>query len=169
MYIVSNSGLISSSAFICGVINQDEVGICDTSKNHFSIVWIKDCYIVSNFGLIPLLGINKKDAILFQLLDRYFWEVWIKVFHCFKIRIKYVWKIIISFLASGNLSSADNHCKQFGPRSGPTECWSWSGSRLLDTLMVFLKEFFEKVNFDKNQQTTAEKREKLPSMPRVNP
>ena len=37
------------------------------------------------------------------------------------------------------LLSADNLCKQFGPRSGPT--------KLLDTLMVFLKDFFEKVDF----------------------
>ena len=33
--------------------------------------------------------------------------------------------------------------------------------------MVFLKEFFEKVDFEKNQQTTK-KHEKLPSMQRVN-
>ena len=32
--------------------------------------------------------------------------------------------------------SAENFCKQFGPRS-------WS--KLFDTLMVFLKEFFQKV------------------------
>ena len=28
------------------------------------------------------------------------------------------------------------------------------GSKLFDILMVFLKEFFKKVNFEKNQQTT---------------
>ena len=44
-------------------------------------------------------------------------------------------------------SSADNIHKQFGPRSGPTECWSCSGSKLFDTLIVFLKEFLETVNF----------------------
>ena len=42
------------------------------------------------------------------------------------------------------LWSADNFCKQFGPRSGPTECRALSVSNLFDTLMVFLKEFFEK-------------------------
>ena len=31
---------------------------------------------------------------------------------------------------------------------------AWSGSNLFDTKMVFLKEFFEKVDFEKNQQTT---------------
>ena len=29
-----------------------------------------------------------------------------------------------------------------------------SGSKLFDTLMVFLKEFFEKVDFENNQQKT---------------
>ena len=37
------------------------------------------------------------------------------------------------------VSSADNVCKQFGPRSGPTKCRAWSGSRLFETLMVFQK------------------------------
>ena len=37
-----------------------------------------------------------------------------------------------------------------------------------DTLIMFLKEFFEKVYFEKkNQQTTKQKREQLPSMQRV--
>ena len=57
-------------------------------------------------------------------------------------------------------SSADNFCKQFGPRSGLTESWAWSGSKLVDTLIVFLKEFFElKVDFEKNQRTTKKSRE----------
>ena len=49
------------------------------------------------------------------------------------------------------VSSTDNLCKQFGPRSGLTK-----GQPDLDlnflTLMVFLKEFFEKVDFEKDQQ-----------------
>ena len=60
-------------------------------------------------------------------------------------------------------SSADNLDKQFGPRSGPTNRRAWSGSKLFDILMVFLKEFFQKVNFEKNRQTTK-KHEKLPRM-----
>ena len=35
-------------------------------------------------------------------------------------------------------------CKQFGPRSGSTKCRSWSKSKPFNTLIVFLKEFFEK-------------------------
>ena len=65
--------------------------------------------------------------------------------------------------------SADSLCKQFGPKSGPTKtkCRAWSGSKLFDLLMVFLKEFCEKVDFEKNRQMTK-KRENFPSMQRVN-
>ena len=52
------------------------------------------------------------------------------------------------------VSSAENLCKQFGPRSGPTRRWAWSVFKLHGTLMVFLKEAFVKVNFENNQQTT---------------
>ena len=38
--------------------------------------------------------------------------------------------------------------------------------KLFDTLMVFLKEFFKKVDFEKNLHTTK-KHEKLPKMQRV--
>ena len=44
-----------------------------------------------------------------------------------------------SLPASGDLPSADDQCKQFWPRSGPTKCWAWSGSNLFDTLMVLKK------------------------------
>ena len=47
------------------------------------------------------------------------------------------------------VSSADNFCKQFGARSGPTKCPAWSGSKLFDTLLLFLKEFFENIDFEK--------------------
>ena len=40
-------------------------------------------------------------------------------------------------------ATADNLCKQFGIRSGRTECLFLSGSKHLDTLIVLLKEFFE--------------------------
>ena len=53
------------------------------------------------------------------------------------------------------LSSADNLCKQFGTTSGLTKCRSWSGFKLFDTLLVVLKECFEKVNFENSQQTTT--------------
>ena len=41
------------------------------------------------------------------------------------------------------LSSADNLCKQFGSRSRLTDCRSWSGSKLFDTLIVFLRKLGE--------------------------
>ena len=65
------------------------------------------------------------------------------------------------------MSSADNLSKQFGPRSGPTKRRTWSGSKLFDLLIIFLIEYFEKVDFEKNQQTTK-KDAKFPSMQRVN-
>ena len=45
--------------------------------------------------------------------------------------------------------SADNLCKQFKPRSGPIKRPARSGSKLFDSLIVFLKEFLEKVDFEK--------------------
>ena len=63
--------------------------------------------------------------------------------------------VVNSFLASGDFShllinfanSLDPD--QDRPRTGPTESRSWSGSKLFDTLIVFLKEFFEKDHFEK--------------------
>ena len=62
------------------------------------------------------------------------------------------------------VSSADNLCKQFGSRSGPTECPSDLDADCL-SLMLLLKEFFEKVDFENNLQTTNNP-EKLPRMQR---
>ena len=58
------------------------------------------------------------------------------------------------------VSSADNLCKQFRSRSDPTFCRAWSGPKLFDTLIIFLEECFEKVDFErkKNHQTTKEKK-----------
>ena len=55
------------------------------------------------------------------------------------------------------MSSADNLCKQIGPGKHQ----AWLGSNLFDTQMVFIKDFFEKIHFDKNQQTTK-RHEKFP-------
>ena len=64
-------------------------------------------------------------------------------------------KELISFPASGDfLSSTDYLCKQFVPRWGLKKCQAWSGSQLFDTLMVFLKDFFEKLILKRNPQTT---------------
>ena len=38
------------------------------------------------------------------------------------------------------VSSADNLCIQFGHRSGPTTCQAWSGSKLFDTQIIYLKK-----------------------------
>ena len=44
------------------------------------------------------------------------------------------------------VSSAENHCKQFGPRSGLTFCQAWSGSNLFDIMIVFLKVHLKKIS-----------------------
>ena len=64
------------------------------------------------------------------------------------------------------VSSADNLCKQFGPRSGPTKCRAWSGSKLFDILKCIPERFFPKSWFEKNQQTTK-KNAILPRRQRV--
>ena len=45
---------------------------------------------------------------------------------------------------------AYNICKQFGPRSGPTKCHARSKSKLFDTLIVFLKDYFKKMILKKS-------------------
>ena len=48
------------------------------------------------------------------------------------------------------LSSAENLCKQFEPRLGPTE---HIRTKRFDTLVVFQKGFLKKVKFEKSQLT----------------
>ena len=68
---------------------------------------------------------------------------------------------------SQQVPSANNLCKQFGTRFGPTKRRAWSGSKLFDTLEVFLKDFFEKKWFWK-KSADDKQQAKLPSMLRVN-
>ena len=57
------------------------------------------------------------------------------------------------FLTCLLVLSADNICKEFGPRSG---------SELFATLIVILKEFLKKKMILKNNQTDDQKHEKFP-------
>ena len=50
---------------------------------------------------------------------------------------------------SSLVSSADDFCKQFGPQIMPTKTSGLIWIQSVDTQMVFLKEIFEKVNFEK--------------------
>ena len=70
---------------------------------------------------------------------------------------EYLWEpcIIQPLILCLPVLSAGNLCKQLGPRSGPTKCLAWSGSKLLDALTVSLKEFFEQFGYEKIK--TAEK------------
>ena len=58
--------------------------------------------------------------------------------------------------------------KQFGSRSGRSKLLGLICIQTVDTLVVFLKEFFKKVDFEKKMQTTK-KHAKLPSRQRINP
>ena len=51
------------------------------------------------------------------------------------------------------LSSADELCGQFGPRSGPTEHWALYGSKLLDTDET--PEIFDKFILEKKNHPCA--------------
>ena len=72
------------------------------------------------------------------------------------LNLIYLSHIVLTFFGQRNtitlcllVPSADTFCKELGTRSGPTKCWAWSGSKLFDTLMIFLKEFFKNINFEK--------------------
>ena len=43
------------------------------------------------------------------------------------------------------VSSAHNLCKQIGSRSGPTERWAWSESKLTDTDRIYERIFTKKL------------------------
>ena len=62
------------------------------------------------------------------------------------------------FISCLLLSSAENHCEQIGPKSGPTECWAYIVEPDLDptclTLILFLNDTFEKVHFEINHWLT---------------
>ena len=64
------------------------------------------------------------------------------------------------------LMSADKLCKEFGSRPGLTKCQAWSRIKLFDTLMIFLKEYFQTFNFEK-KSADNKKHAKLPSMQRL--
>ena len=55
------------------------------------------------------------------------------------------------------MAPADYLVKQFGPRSGPTE------SKLFDTLVVLLKDIFEKVDSKENQHATKKNMQNYPA------
>ena len=64
---------------------------------------------------------------------------------------------LFSFISIGSLALTlylpVSSAEKFSNSSDP---WS-SRSKLFDTLMIFLKEFFKKIDFEKNRQTTKSK------------
>ena len=60
-------------------------------------------------------------------------------------------------LLAATLSSADNLCKQFGPRLGLTKCLSCYGSKSFDILIVILKDFFFNLFLKKKKKKKKKK------------
>ena len=67
---------------------------------------------------------------------------WILAYFRSSLPLSKILETVIHVQYVNSLSSADNLCKQFGPRSGPIKHRTWTGSKLFYTLMVF----FEKEN-----------------------
>ena len=76
-------------------------------------------------------------------------------FLIFESDFKYIWFLWKNPTPTMNLVvwSADNHCKQFRPRSGSTKCWAWSESKLFDTLIVSWNNFGKR-SLEKYHQAT---------------
>ena len=72
-----------------------------------------------------------------------------KVISAWKRPSKYNYRLNFTLTPCLPVTSADNFGKQFGPRSGPTNRRAWSGSKLFDILMVFLKLIWKKSADDK--------------------
>ena len=75
-----------------------------------------------------------------------------KSYHIYMTLLAFSLKAIVQKIVLAlylRVPSADNLCKQFGLRSRLIIHQARSGSTLFDTLMVFLKEFFNKVDFEK--------------------
>ena len=140
---------------------------CSIMINEFDVFFLILIFDISHFTLSPqvttfVVGLSH----LLILLDSQYCKQYEPRSDCFQGVA--VWSGFIVFTSSEvnlNLyllvSSADNFCKQFGPRSGPTKCPAWSGSNLFHTQMVVPKEFFEKVDFEKKQQM-RKRHEKFP-------
>ena len=79
------------------------------------------------------------------------------IFHLYLVAFIFIISKVSSLFSRERrlLLSADNLCKQFAPRSVPTERWSRSGYRPFDTLIVFLQDALKKLILKKSQQMTT--------------
>ena len=138
--------LIESCHGVIGIAGVNEVYI-----NLFSMTMVRihPLNAQCDFPVCDLPFHNKNNParlrILF-LLQKLYIKLFMSTF-CFCKFFSCLWNLILNLL----VSSTDNHCKQFGPRSGSTGCQARFESKLSDVLIVLLKEFFWG---KKTQQTT---------------
>ena len=85
--------------------------------------FIKRTVKISNFKLFPFTRLHSE---------------WLK-----QLTIKVLIGLKVSPVSTLLMPSADRLCKQFEPRSGPTKCWAWSGSKRFDTVMAFMSNFLK--------------------------
>ena len=88
-----------------------------------------------------------------------------------KIANKSDWVImedILCLLVRTKKSYAENNSNPLNPNLAEQYFRSDLKSNLFDTLSVFLKEFYEKVHFEKCQQTTKKACKKYPACNEVN-
>ena len=122
------------------------------TKTYFSYFWCKT-YVVGTQK-----NHNDETVLLSTQNKRLNWWIRKKKITILRLKIRLFHTYNISNIVSERLnlyllvSTADNLCKQFGPRSGPTNRRACSWSKLLDFLMVFLKEFFNIVDFEVSRQ-----------------
>ena len=110
-----------------------------------------------SFTIINFNGLFKQDSA--SLKDTFLCQ-----FSCIRFVLDLAFVLLFP-CSQLYMVSADNLCKQFGPRLGWTECESWSGSNLFFTLCSW-KNLVDKLSLKKSQQTTT-KDIKLPSIQRV--
>ena len=116
-------------------------------------------FLVSYWQVIRYECVIKNQSSCFstninQVSMKFFWSS-----KPFKLRDKKI-ITILSLTLCLLVSSADNLCKQFAPRSGLTKCQAWSGSKLFDTDGI-LEIIFHKIDFGRKKHA------KFPSRPRV--
>ena len=110
-----------SLMFFSAYAFKGQVCVCRTSENCKSLVLQDKCNI--EIFLSPDM-----EPEMYHIRFNISWsKIWKLSTHLFTLTLCLL------------VLSADNLFKRIGPRSGPTKCPAWSGSKLFDIMIVFLK------------------------------